>query len=65
MKGKESLTNEQLTSELPNKFRLAQVAISLARHHIAAGQDFTVSSLLDELKKRPGFLTEPEEDKAS
>ena len=65
MKTKQSLTNEQLTSELPNKFRLARVAISLAHHHIAAGQDFTVASLVEDLKKHPNYLTEMEEEKAS
>jgi|GEM_PF-2596425 len=65
MKKKESLTNEQLTSELPNKFRLARVAINLAHHHIQAGQDFTVGSLLDDLKKHPSFLSDMEVEKAS
>ncbi len=61
----ESLTNEILTSEMPNKFRLAQAAIQLARHHIAAGQDFTVTMLIDEMKKNPHYINEMEEEKAS
>ena len=65
MKHNELLTNEKLTAQLPNKFRLAQIAIDLARHQIAAGQDFTVTSLLDEMKKEPQSLTEMQQNKAS
>lgn len=46
-------TNEELTKLFRNNFELAMYAIELARRHIKAGHEFSLSTLLQEVKNHP------------
>ena len=46
-------TNEELTKLFRNNFELAMYAIELARRHIKAGREFSLSTLLKEVKDNP------------
>ena len=65
MKKERKLTSEDLINVVPDKFRLTQLAIGIAKHNIHAGLDFTVPQLIDGLKRDPEQLNMPQEDKAS
>lgn len=65
MKKERKLTSEDLIEVVPDKFRLTQLAIGIAKHKIHAGADFTVPELIDGLKKDPEQLDMPQVDKAS
>lgn len=46
---RENLTNEWISKQYCDKFTLALKAIRVAKHHMDAGQDFTLNSLLEEV----------------
>ncbi len=62
MVSKELLTNEELSNIYSDNFQLAVHSIQVAQYYIRAGKDFTVSSLLEEIRKNPKLLDIPREE---
>ncbi len=47
------LTNEGITKLFNDNFALASYAIRVAQRHIKAGEEFTLTSILAEIKHNP------------
>ena len=60
---KQSLTNEILSRVFNDNFKLTNCVIHLAQNRIHGGDDeLNVTSLLDEVKKQPELIDQPEEE---
>ncbi|MBP9842121.1 MAG: hypothetical protein KBC64_06835 [Simkaniaceae bacterium] len=58
------LTNERFSGVCPDNFELTNRAIGIIKHMIRSGREFTITKVLEQLRKNPHMLHEMHDDSA-